>query len=74
MLSFINVIISRIFLVCIKLYQYTLSPDHGLASYYTVGVCRSRPTCSEFAYLEIKKRGIKAIPAVFIKIKNCQPF
>ena len=51
----------------IKLYQKTLSFDHGLFSYlFPNGYCRFRPTCSEYAYQAIEnyggvKGGLKAV-------------
>lgn len=51
---------SRYFLIkIIKIYQKTLSPDHGLLKgKYPFGYCRFRPTCSEYAISAIEKYGI----------------
>jgi uncharacterized protein len=43
----------------IKLYQKTLSFDHGFFKYlYPNGFCRFRPTCSEYAIAAITKKGL----------------
>ena len=48
-----------ILLIPIKIYQKTLSPDHGLLSYFIpYGACKFRPTCSEYGFEAIKKYGI----------------
>lgn len=48
----------RILLATIKLYQATLSPDHGpRRRLYPAGYCRYFPTCSAYAYEAIDKHG-----------------
>ncbi|PIR93746.1 membrane protein insertion efficiency factor YidD [Candidatus Falkowbacteria bacterium CG10_big_fil_rev_8_21_14_0_10_39_11] len=43
----------------IKIYQKTLSPDHGHFKYlYPNGYCRYHPTCSCYGYEAIEKYGI----------------
>jgi putative membrane protein insertion efficiency factor len=43
----------------IKLYQKTLSFDHGFFKYlYPHGFCRFKPTCSEYAIDAITKKGL----------------
>jgi len=47
------------FLWLIRLYQKTISPDHGFFRHrFPHGYCRFYPTCSEYAYQSIKKRGL----------------
>lgn len=47
------------FLLLIRLYQHTLSPDHGpLKRMFPYGYCRFQPSCSEYGYQVIKKHGI----------------
>jgi len=60
---------------CIKVYQKTLSPDHGLFSYkYPNGFCRFRPTCSDYAIDAIHKNGLfKGIIQSFTRIVRCNP-
>jgi len=60
----------------IKLYQRTLSPDHGpMSSLYPNGVCRFTPTCSEYTYAAIEKYGvIKGGALGFWRICRCNPW
>jgi len=61
----------------IRFYQKTFSPDHGPFSliHPWPGVCRFRPTCSEYAYLAIDKYGIAkgSIKAIW-RILRCNPW
>lgn len=62
-------------LKAIKIYQRTLSPDHGLFSQVTPYGCRFTPTCSEYAYQAIEKHGI--IKGGWLGIKRifrCHPW
>jgi uncharacterized protein len=60
----------------IKLYQKTLSFDHGILKFlYPHGFCRFRPTCSDYAIEAIEKYGffyggLKALWRIF----RCNPF
>jgi uncharacterized protein len=60
----------------IKLYQKTLSPDHGfLAHRHPYGYCRFRPTCSDYTYQAVERYGV--IKGGFMGIKRilrCNPF
>ena len=60
----------------IKLYQKTLSFDHGLPSkLYPQGYCRFHPTCSEYGYKCIERRGlIKGSVLTGWRILRCNPF
>ncbi len=49
----------KIILGLIKIYQATISPDHGCLPFLRVmGQCRHCPTCSQYAYQSIKEYGI----------------
>ncbi len=65
-----------ILIVLIRLYQKTLSPDHGLLrGYFPFGVCRFEVTCSDYCWQEIEKRGwLKALPFCLKRIISCQPW
>jgi putative membrane protein insertion efficiency factor len=43
----------------LRLYQKTLSPDHGLLRpFYPRGVCRYHPTCSTYTRDAIERYGV----------------
>jgi len=47
------------FLFLIRVYQRTISPDHGfLKVFFRHGYCRFYPSCSEYGYQVIKKKGL----------------
>jgi putative membrane protein insertion efficiency factor len=60
----------------IKLYQKTLSPDHGwFRARWPNGYCRFHPTCSQYAVEAIQIHG--SIKGVFLgtkRILRCNPF
>lgn len=66
----------RVALVFIRLYQYTLSPDHGpMRHVFPHGFCRFHPTCSEYTYQAVKKYGIIKGGALGTwRIMRCNPW
>ncbi|MBP9718033.1 membrane protein insertion efficiency factor YidD [Candidatus Gracilibacteria bacterium] len=47
------------FIAVIKLYQKTLSPDHGpMKVLFPEGYCKFSPTCSEYTKQAIEKHGV----------------
>lgn len=60
----------------IKVYQHTLSPDHGpLKAMYPNGYCRFQPTCSQYSYTAIEKYGIiKGSWLGLKRILRCNPW
>ncbi|PIR67016.1 MAG: membrane protein insertion efficiency factor YidD [Parcubacteria group bacterium CG10_big_fil_rev_8_21_14_0_10_36_14] len=60
----------------IKLYQKTLSFDHGFFKFlYPHGFCRFKPTCSEYAIGSIEKFGlIRGGIKGFWRIMRCNPW
>lgn len=59
----------------IKLYQKTISPDHGIFSGGKQKVCKFKPTCSEYAILAIEKYGtLKGLAMGSWRVLRCNPF
>jgi len=60
----------------IKIYQKTISPDHGpLKGVFPYGYCRFTPTCSQYGIDAIKKYGvIKGGIKTIWRILRCNPF
>lgn len=60
----------------IKLYQKTLSFDHGFMKVlYPHGFCRFTPTCSEYAISAIEKKGVlKGTYLAAWRILRCNPW
>jgi hypothetical protein len=66
----------NIIIFFIKIYQKTLSPDHGpLKGFFPYGSCRFTPTCSEYGIQAFKKYGvIKGGIKTIWRIMRCNPF
>lgn len=60
----------------IRLYQKTLSFDHGIFRYlFPHGFCRFTPTCSNYGYEAVEKYGIiKGGLMALWRIIRCNPF
>lgn len=65
-----------VFVWLITLYQKTLSFDHGpLARFVPQGVCRFRPTCSEYSKEAFIKYGVfKGMWLTVRRIARCHPW
>jgi hypothetical protein len=60
----------------IRLYQKTISFDHGiLRAYFPHGYCRFHPSCSEYGYQAIEKYGLfrGGVKALW-RIMRCNPW
>jgi len=70
-----NQIAGRSLALVVKLYQLTLSPDHGLIrGWYPLGCCRFTPTCSEYTRQALLKYGLaKGAWLGFKRILRCNP-
>lgn len=60
----------------IRIYQRTLSFDHGvLKIFFPYGYCRFHPTCSEYAVQAVSEHGIiKGTLLSAWRILRCNPF
>ena len=60
----------------IKIYQKTLSPDHGwFRAKWPYGYCRYQPTCSQYGIDAIGEHGaIRGSAMAAWRILRCNPF
>lgn len=59
----------------IRCYQYTLSPDHGIVSFfYPHGFCRFYPTCSAYAREAVLSHGTSGILLSIGRLLRCHPW
>lgn len=61
----------------IRLYQKTLSPDHGWFSHvqHPGGYCRYQPTCSSYAIQAIESHGLlKGGFLALARVSRCHPW
>ena len=65
-----------VILFLIKVYQKTISPDHGwLPVLRILGQCRHYPTCSQYTYQAIEKYGVmKGLWSGMKRIATCHPW
>ncbi len=70
------VLLRYVLLFMIRLYQKTLSFDHGPFRFlFPHGYCRFHPTCSEYGYQAIKRFGIcKGGWMAITRIIRCNPW
>jgi len=66
----------QIILFAIRLYQKTISLDYGWFKFlYPYGYCRFYPTCSEYAYQAVDKKGIvKGVVLAIRRVSRCHPW
>lgn len=66
----------QILIFTIKIYQHTLSPDHGwFKSRWPYGFCRYSPTCSQYTIDALHTHGILKGSALSAwRILRCNPF
>ena len=66
----------NIILLLIKIYQKTISPDHGFFPVLKfLGGCRHNPTCSQYTHEAVKEKGALKVVWLGIKrISNCHPW
>jgi len=66
----------RLIIGLIRIYQKTLSPDHGpLRFLHPTGACRFHPTCSEYGARAFEKYGLwKGLIKTLGRVGRCHPF
>ena len=76
MISFIKYYTRYFVIQLIKLYQKTISFDHGIfKSSYPYGFCRYSPTCSEYAIDAVEKYGVFKGGVIAIwRVMRCNPW
>lgn len=76
MKNYIDLFLRKIAVSVIKLYQKTLSFDHGpLKSIYPQGFCRFYPSCSQYGVEAVEKYGIiKGGFKTIWRIIRCNPW
>ena len=67
---------TRLVQLLIRLYQRTLSLDHGpLRFLYPNGYCKFHPTCSEYAYQAFAKHGfLQGCILASKRVLRCHPW
>jgi len=75
-MNFFSVFVKILVLKLIRIYQKTLSFDHGfMRHFFPNGYCRFHPTCSEYGYQAVEKYGvIKGGFMAIWRILRCNPF
>lgn len=75
-MNFFSAQIRLFVLKLIKIYQKTLSFDHGIFRHlFPDGYCRFHPTCSQYGYKAIEKHGvIKGGLMTLWRILRCNPW
>lgn len=68
--------LSRALVFLLRLYQQTISPDHGwFHNRHPYGFCRFYPTCSGYAIQAIKKHGVvRGIVLACSRLVRCHPW
>ena len=68
--------LTPVLLRLIRLYQRTLSPDHGvMKERHPYGYCRFYPSCSEYGYQAIERFGaLKGAWIALLRVLRCNPW
>jgi putative membrane protein insertion efficiency factor len=79
MLSTLISMLSRILALplvgLVRVYQLTLSPDHGwYRALHPYGFCRYAPSCSQYAHDGLTRDGVAALPRIAVRLVRCHPW
>lgn len=65
----------QLLIASIRLYQKTLSPDHGwLRFFYPNGYCQYYPSCSAFAHEALLRHRYRGILMSVGRVLRCNPW
>ena len=74
MIKIISRILALPLLLVVRVYQKTLSPDHGmLQPWFPYGYCKFHPSCSEYAVMVLKNEGVIGLPKISNRLLRCRP-
>lgn len=75
-LKFIWHIPRKLLIFFVKIYQKTISPDHGfMKAFFPGGYCKYTPSCSSYAVMSLEKYGaIYGSLKSFYRFLRCNPF
>lgn len=72
-LKIINYLLALPLRFLILVYQKTISPDHGFVSVlYPHGYCQFYPSCSQYAAITLKERGVIGLPKIILRLISCR--
>lgn len=67
--------IQKLALGAIRIYQKTLSPNHGVFAHLTPYGCKYFPSCSQYTYEAIEAQGVtRGVVLGVWRILRCNPF
>ncbi|MBI4224749.1 MAG: membrane protein insertion efficiency factor YidD [Candidatus Sungbacteria bacterium] len=68
--------ITDLCILCVRAYQVTLSPEHGIVGYVLpYRACRFFPTCSEYAIEALRQYGLfRGLMVSLKRILRCHPW
>ncbi len=71
-----NILIKKVILQFIRVYQKTISLDHGLLSHITQKrQCRFHPTCSQYTYTAVEHYGVlRGLWMGMRRVGRCHPW
>ena len=71
-----DTILAYMLIGLIKVYQKTLSPDHGMMKiFFPYGACKFHPTCSYYGVDALKHYGfLRGVPRLSWRVLRCNPW